>query len=1024
MFFPQSDAPLLKAWLMKKLPEVSDTETDILADYVLALLASQEGDAEPIRAACESELPQFLNTDTAPAFVDELFRVIEYKSYLPGAPPPPPKRLEPTGVSRFDGSVPSLEPSSQGGSRKRSYYERGDASVPDDRTYGFIEERAYKQPRRGQGVRPPSPRGNGEPFGYSGQPQTLDAFQPSLPGSAPYDPNYPQPPTGPHDWRAPPAYPQGPQYGQPLGPRRNQQKCRDFMTIGYCARGSSCPYDHGTEPLRLPPTEPNGAPNFEGFDARDAAMMMSQNFRAMQQLMEAFNAERGGRGGKRGRQMAKGRRRPRRASFSADGPVHDQTKTKIVVESIPEDHFSEDAVRKFFSQFGAIEEVTLNPQRRLAIVQYDTWDSAQAAYSSPKVIFDNRFVKVFWHLEEHERPDGNTVEGQGEPVEPEIDMDDFIKKQEEAQRLHEEKMQKKAELDKQRQELEQRQQDLLSRHREVQQKLQAKLAAKGGDTETSEPGSNNSALRAQLAALEDEAKLLGLDPSADEPTPWGSFRGGYRGDVHAAYAAYSLDNRPRTVSVSGVDLTPSDKDEALRQYLFGVGEFTEIKATPTNTQVTFKDRKSAEKFYHGMANNEIAGINGPVELSWVANAAPAKTSTDNGTSKRKDLDQDVAIGNAAPNGSSAMTVDQQQEQQQEVDYDVADDDWGVDIQTADEPKNVQTKLRVVDETADDQQQPGAAGESPAENPTSDSDGGEKGTVFTDSQESVDELLDAAVSLQTPDLAGRLSASHSSLQISCEMRFGLQFLDQLLAQTDGKIDNASHSDDGGSGGDGDDDDDDDDGNDSGHQSDNSHDDDDFSYVAQNALQRYFGIWNGSASKAQTRRSNLALSAILDVLKSKGKGMSRRCNRQQEDLGYNNTGLSTDVFVKEFEEECYRSNNAEYSYIWVDALCINQDDLQEKSDQIPLMDRVYSQARATMMWLGGGELIINQGFPKTIMGLQIVLDRLQEDLRSENEEVLMDRCRSSDICSRAAFENLGLEPINPVHLIGFYLVLGRS
>lgn len=39
----------------------SDTETDILADYVLALLASQEGDAAHIRAACEGELPQFLN---------------------------------------------------------------------------------------------------------------------------------------------------------------------------------------------------------------------------------------------------------------------------------------------------------------------------------------------------------------------------------------------------------------------------------------------------------------------------------------------------------------------------------------------------------------------------------------------------------------------------------------------------------------------------------------------------------------------------------------------------------------------------------------------------------------------------------------------------------------------------------------------------------------------------------------------------------------------------------------------------
>lgn len=79
MFLAEEDAPLLRTWLLSKLPEVfvslpaasrllllttlrSDTETDILADYVLALLASQEGDAAHIRAACESELPQFLNT--------------------------------------------------------------------------------------------------------------------------------------------------------------------------------------------------------------------------------------------------------------------------------------------------------------------------------------------------------------------------------------------------------------------------------------------------------------------------------------------------------------------------------------------------------------------------------------------------------------------------------------------------------------------------------------------------------------------------------------------------------------------------------------------------------------------------------------------------------------------------------------------------------------------------------------------------------------------------------------------------
>lgn len=100
MLVAKGEEPHLKAWLMNKLPEVfvpshscaiprlprpggwkeedclafrseanmnhavlirSDTETDILAEYVVALLASQEGDASQIRAGCESELPPFLN---------------------------------------------------------------------------------------------------------------------------------------------------------------------------------------------------------------------------------------------------------------------------------------------------------------------------------------------------------------------------------------------------------------------------------------------------------------------------------------------------------------------------------------------------------------------------------------------------------------------------------------------------------------------------------------------------------------------------------------------------------------------------------------------------------------------------------------------------------------------------------------------------------------------------------------------------------------------------------------------------
>jgi hypothetical protein len=40
-------------------------------------------------------------------------------------------------------------------------------------------------------------------------------------------------------------------------------------------------------------------------------------------------------------------------------------------------------------------------------------------------------------------------------------------------------------------------------------------------------------------------------------------------------------------------------------------------------------------------------------------------------------------------------------------------------------------------------------------------------------------------------------------------------------------------------------------------------------------------------------------------------------------------------------------------WIDALCIRQDDVQEKNSQIPLMGRIYSAARSVNIWLGAEE-----------------------------------------------------------------------
>lgn len=38
------------------------------------------------------------------------------------------------------------------------------------------------------------------------------------------------------------------------------------------------------------------------------------------------------------------------------------------------------------------------------------------------------------------------------------------------------------------------------------------------------------------------------------------------------------------------------------------------------------------------------------------------------------------------------------------------------------------------------------------------------------------------------------------------------------------------------------------------------------------------------------------------------------------------------------------------VWVDAICINQVDLDEKKIQVPLMGQIYSKAAAVQIWLG--------------------------------------------------------------------------
>jgi hypothetical protein len=63
------------------------------------------------------------------------------------------------------------------------------------------------------------------------------------------------------------------------------------------------------------------------------------------------------------------------------------------------------------------------------------------------------------------------------------------------------------------------------------------------------------------------------------------------------------------------------------------------------------------------------------------------------------------------------------------------------------------------------------------------------------------------------------------------------------------------------------------------------------------------------------------------------------------------------------------------IWVDAICINQEDKKEKTAQVLRMHEIYTEARNVCIWLGAGvpETKETFDFLREILNLQ-ELDRL--------------------------------------------------
>ncbi|KAK9366756.1 hypothetical protein V1509DRAFT_629020 [Lipomyces kononenkoae] len=621
--FEETDVAQLKSWLIRRLENISDADSEILSDYVLALLRHDQP-AEEVKRMCLEQLEDFLHEHNE-RFVDDVFAALANKSYLPASKvstPGPTAQVRQIGLDH-------------GGNQSQPY----DPHQPYLPAYGNQpQQQQQQQPEEGGfGLTQQAEEVSTTP-GFSNvnrlQPTGLQELSGGLGKRGELPPHI-------LSWQSNAAAGRG-------FVQKKKGRCRSYDEQGYCMKGDMCPYEHGQERIIVSDTQSPG-----------------------QRRVYQKGFQHGG------------RRRAENAAF-VTGPSTDPNNTTLVVEKIPEENFSLEQIRSVFEAFAPVQDISLDAERRSAVVSFFTHEDAVKAWTSPTPVFQNRFVKVFWKRTDEEaasrgRAQNHAISKKRSGSEaPEIDVAEITQRQAEKQREYEERMAKKREYEERMAEINRQSEDLRKKQEQEREVLLAKIrqkeenerASRGESIPSSEGGggmdvdsvslasSTTEALKSKLEQLKAEAAKLGVSvPESESPTyasrggRGGPFRSRGRGSYRAAYsfrgrgglpvmntARSNLDLRTKKVAVLGL------KDSAMESfagYLLGIGEYENIEPHPTENDgkiVTFKDRATAEKFYY--AGPEIAEV-GNVKYGWYNPPVPAPTTVAAATVQIADTEMDM-----------------------------------------------------------------------------------------------------------------------------------------------------------------------------------------------------------------------------------------------------------------------------------------------------------------------------------------------------------------------------------------------
>ncbi|KAE9378215.1 HET-domain-containing protein [Stipitochalara longipes BDJ] len=113
-------------------------------------------------------------------------------------------------------------------------------------------------------------------------------------------------------------------------------------------------------------------------------------------------------------------------------------------------------------------------------------------------------------------------------------------------------------------------------------------------------------------------------------------------------------------------------------------------------------------------------------------------------------------------------------------------------------------------------------------------------------------------------------------------------------------------------------------------------------------------------------NLEYSALSYVWGSSLDRTTIECNEHEAEVTIN---LAEALRHLRYESES--------RYLWVDALCINQQDVEEKSHQVALMKDIYAYAKDVIVWLGPDEEAIAAGLFKEVEEVMALIENSIEN-----------------------------------------------